>query len=77
MSMLNGIQPAVSYAGVATAGAGIDRLIALIPDPDQRESPSPRNPTSILDQMSPMAAAQLRVELTALKAVVNLFDAPA
>jgi hypothetical protein len=76
MSMLNGIQPAVSYTGVATAGAGIDRLIALIPNPDQRESPNPRNPGSILDQMSPMAAAQLRVELAALRTVVGAFEAP-
>jgi hypothetical protein len=76
MSMLNGIQPAVSYAGVTTAGAGIDRLLALLPDPDERESPNPRNPGSILDQMSPMAAAQLRVELAALRAAVGAFEAP-
>lgn len=73
---LTGIAAVGDYAGVTTAGAGIDKLIALIPDPDSTSTSGAQAGGGNLDEMSPIAAAHLRVELAALKAVVNLFNAP-
>src|SRR5688572_29092194 len=66
MGMTSGIQPIGTYGG--TVGENLAELKALIPDPDTRESPSPREFGSMLDEMSPIAAAQLRVEIDALDA---------
>lgn len=76
MSALNGIAPIGAYAGSATAGAAIDKLIALIPNPDTTSRAGAQGGGGFLDEMSPAAAVQLRVELAAMKAVVNLFEAP-
>lgn len=48
--------------------AVIDLVIALIPNPDV--SPAQAG-GGFLDEMSPAAAAQLRVELTAAKAAIE------
>ena len=80
MGATTGIAAIGAYAGSTTAGAAIDKLIALIPDPDTLGSSgamaNPNAGAGMLDEMSAVAAAQLRVELTAMKAVVNLFEAP-
>lgn len=73
---LTGIAAVGDYSGVTTAGAGIDLLLARIPDPDSTSTSGAQAGGGNLDEMSPIAAAHLRVELTALKAVVNLFNAP-
>lgn len=77
MSAILGLAPVGNYAGVTTAGAGIDRLLAIIPNPDSTSRAGAQGGGGFLDEMSPAAAAQLRRDLTALKAVVGLFDAPA
>ena len=69
MGITSGIQVMGTYA--TSDSAAVDSLIALIPDPDTRESPTPRHPGSVLDEMSPMCAAQLRVELAALKDAID------
>jgi hypothetical protein len=69
MGMTSGIQTMGTYTG--TTGDAIDSILALIPDADTRESPNPRNYGSMLDEMSPLAAAQIRVELEALKGVLD------
>lgn len=82
MSAISGVTAIGVYSGDLTAGAAINKLLALIPDPD-----APHGSGAVaggnqgilntyLDEMSPGAAAQLRVELLALKAEVNLFEAP-
>src|SRR3546814_2069241 len=66
------------YAGNDdTAGDAIDVLLALIADPDSTSTSGAQAGGGFLDEMSPAAAAQLRVELTALKAAIGLFDPPA
>lgn len=76
-----GIQPVGVYAGVETAGAALYELLSLIPNPDAPHgSGAMANPNSgagHLDEMSPGAAAQLRAELAAIIAVVNLWEPPA
>src|SRR3546814_17851819 len=57
------------YAGHdETAGDAIDVLLALIADPDSTSTSGAQAGGGFLDEMSPAAAAQLRVELTALQA---------
>lgn len=75
MSALTGISPVGNYAGVTTAGAGIDRLVALLPNPDTTSTSGAIAGGGFLDQMSPAAVVQLRVELAALRAVVAAFSA--
>lgn len=70
MGIQSGITAAGTYTG--TPAAKIAAFLALIPDSDTRESPSPRNLGSILDEMSPLASAQLRVEIAALADSLNL-----
>lgn len=70
MGITSGITAVNVYAG--TPATKIAQFLALIPDPDTRESPTPRNLGSILDEMSPLTAAQLRVELAALADSLNL-----
>lgn len=77
MSALLGIAPIGTYTGLTTAGAAIDVLIALIPNPDTTSRAGAQGGGGFLDEMSPAAAVQLRRELTSLKAAVGLFDAPA
>lgn len=67
----NGIKAIANYAGAATDSAAVDLLIALIPDPDTTSSSGAQAGGGNLDQMSPGCAAQLRVELLALKDAVD------
>ena len=76
MSAILGIAAVGNYAGVTTAGAGIDRLIALIPNPDSTSRAGAQGGGGFLDEISPAACAQLRRDLLALKGVVGLFNAP-
>jgi len=75
MSSITGIAVMGNYAGAATDSAAVDILIAMIPNPDTTSSSGAQagngNAGSNLDEMSAIAAAQLRVELTALKAAVG------
>jgi len=70
MAVTTGIQPVADY----TAGTNkqrIQRMIDLIPDPDTQSSSGATAGGGFLDEMSPVAAAGLRVELMALKAAVT------
>lgn len=77
MSAITGLSAIQNYAGAANDGAAVDLLLAIVPDPD-----APKGTGAVaggnqgilntyLDEMSPGAAAQLRVELLALKAAVS------
>lgn len=73
MGATSGIQPIGTY-GSGVAGDNIDELLALIPDPDAphgsgaiADSANQGVNNTFLDEMSPGAAAQLRVELEALR----------
>jgi len=76
MGATTGVVALGDYTGSATAGAGIDKLVALLANPDSTSSSGAIAGGGLLDEMSPACLAQLRVELAALKAVVNLFEAP-
>ena len=72
MAIGTGIQPMATLTG--TNKQKVAAVAALIADP----SVSPANkgtnqgfPGSLLDEMSPIAAAQLRVELAALEASIT------
>lgn len=78
MGATTGIAALVNYAGGANDAARVQSLLDLIPDPDTLSSSgsvagSGLSPVgaNFLDEMSPAAATQLRVELTALKAAVS------
>ncbi len=70
MGVTTGIVALANYAGAANDGAAIDLLIALIPNPDAPHGTGAVAGGHNLDEMSPGAAAQLRVELAALKAAI-------
>lgn len=76
MSITQGIKAVGDYTtGSPTNKATVDRLIALIPNPGVRpaQANADGDPpgAGFLDEMSPMAAVQLRVELEALKAAIE------
>lgn len=50
-----------------TLGENIDELLALLADPDSDSSSGAQAGGGLLDEMSPAAVSQLRVELEALK----------
>lgn len=69
-----GIAPIGDYDGAATAADAIDNLIALIPNVDtESSSGSNQGGMGFLDEMSPVAAVQLRVELNALKDAIGAY----
>lgn len=68
---VTGIQPIVNYAGLASDPARVQALLDLIPDNDSASSSGAQAGGGYLDEMSPAAADQLRVELAALKAAVT------
>lgn len=70
MPMTDGMVAMGDYAGAATDSAAVDILLALIGDPDETRSDG-RNGGSNLDEMSPVARAQLNVELLALKDAID------
>lgn len=71
MSSITGIQPIGDYTtGSPTNKATLDRLLALIPNPDVEHDPG-RAAGSNLDEMAPSTAAQLRVEILAVQAAIE------
>lgn len=71
MGATTGLQPIGDYANAATDSAAVDMLIALIPDPDAAHGTGAVAGGGFLDEMSPAAAAQLLVELAALKDAID------
>ncbi len=78
MPALTGVLPIQNYAGAANDAARVQLLLDLIPNPDTTSTSgavagSTLTPVGagFLDEMSPGAATQLLVELTALKAAVS------
>ena len=71
MSSAQGIQQIGDYATPATNAAKVNALLALIANPDTLSSSGAQAGGGFLDEMSPAAAVQLRVELTALAAAVS------
>lgn len=67
MPMSQGLTGLVTYTG--TDPAKVQQLIDLIPNPDV--APAAQGARGYLDEMSPMCAAQLRLELTILKAATT------
>ncbi len=67
MPMTQGLTSMITYTGTDPQKVGL--LLAAIPNPDI--APAQQGIRGFLDEMSPMCAAQLRVELTALIAVVT------
>jgi hypothetical protein len=64
-----GVQQIGDYSS-GTPRANVNKLLALIPNPDSTSSSGAVAGGGFLDEMSPAAAVQLRVELTALAAAV-------
>lgn len=58
----------------ATAGDAVDQLLDLIPNPDAPHGSGAVAGGGFLDEMSPGAAAQIRVELIAMKAAIGDFE---
>lgn len=71
MSATTGIAAIGDYAAAGTDAAKVGRLLALIPNVDTNSSSGAQAGGGFLDEMSPAAAVQLRVELTALMANVT------
>ena len=74
MAHSTGIAVLGNYAGAANDQARVQVLIDLIPDPDAANtggSGSIQGGLGFLDELSPLAAAQLRVELVAMKAAIT------
>lgn len=71
MGATTGIVKLGNYAGAASDSAAVDILLALIPNPDSTSSSGAIAGRGLLDEMSPACAAQLRVELLALKDAVD------
>lgn len=71
MSSITGISAIGNYAGAASDSAAVDILLNLIPNNDTTSSSGAQAGGGNLDEMSPMAAAQLRVELLALKDAID------
>lgn len=71
MGATTGIAVIGNYAGAANDAAAVDILIALIPNPDSTSTSGAQAGGGNLDEMSAGAAAQLRVELAALKDAVD------
>lgn len=70
MTALTGVATIADYEAAATPAAAVQLLIDLIPDPDTTRTSGAQGGGGFLDEMSPAAAVQLRVELIALKAAV-------
>lgn len=75
MGATTGIKAIGDYAGAANDAAAVQILIDMIADPDSTSTSGAQAGNgaagSMLDEMSPVAAAQLRVELLALKDAVD------
>jgi hypothetical protein len=73
MGALTGIVARGNYAGAANDQAAVDILLGLLPNPDAtfNVGDTIQSQPGFLDEMSPACLAQLRVELTALRAAVG------
>lgn len=75
MGVTTGLTAIGNYAGAANDSAAVDILLAMIPNPDAAHGTGAAagggDGAGALDEMSPAAAARLRVELTALKDAVD------
>jgi hypothetical protein len=71
MSALTGISAINDYSAAADDAAAVQLLIDSIADPDTANTSGAQAGGGYLDQMSPACAAQLRVELIALKDAVD------
>lgn len=71
MAATTGMVALGNYAGAANDTAAVAILTNLIANPDSTSSSGAIAGGSVLDQMSPACAAQLRVELAALSAAVG------
>ena len=69
MSALIGLTLINNYAGAANDKDRVQLLLDVIPNPDV--APAASSGIRFLDEMSPAAAAQLRIELAALKTAVS------
>lgn len=71
-SMKDGILSQIDFSTAPTIGGKIDLLLAAIPDPDTTStSGAIQGIAGFLDEMSPITAAELRVELGAMRTNVN------
>ena len=71
MASPQGVSTIGDYVSAGSDPAKVLRLLALIPDVDTVNSSGAQAGGGFLDEMSPAAAVQLRVELTALAANVT------
>lgn len=74
MNALTGFAVMGNYAGAANDAAAVQILIDMIPNPDSTSTSGAQaggTAATMLDEMSPTVAAQLRVELAALKDAVD------
>lgn len=77
MGATTGLVAQGNYAGAATDSAAVDILLNLLPDPDASlvggtgATANAGKGANHLDEMSPGAAAQLRVELLALRDAID------
>ena len=74
MALSTGIASQLDYAGAANDQARVQLLIDALPNPDTANtggSGAVQGILGFLDEMSPIACAELRVELTALKAAIT------
>lgn len=69
MAATTGISAVSAYDSGTNKGK-VQQLIDLIPNPDTTASSGAQAGGGMLDEMSPAAATQLRVELAALKAAI-------
>ena len=76
MSATTGIVKLGTYTGHSTASPAIDVLLNLLANPDSTSSSGAIAGGGLLDEMSPAAVAQLRVELEAMKAAIGTWIAP-
>lgn len=72
-----GILAVGDYDAAATAEDALLILKGIIPNPDSTSTSGAQGGGGMLDQMSPAAAVQLRVEIDAMIEAIGDFDAPA
>lgn len=70
MASSAGVQQIGDYTTPATAEDKVNALLALLPNPDTTSSSGAIAGGGFLDEISPAAVVQLRVELTALAEAV-------
>lgn len=71
MGASTGITVMQNYAGAANNAARLDLLAALIPNTDVSPAQAGGSVITQLDEMSPIAAAQLSLEIAACKAALT------